>query len=163
LSRASPKNKFESPEAPLVFSNAEKAELQGRDSLDARKWRPARRVGSCIRRELAPQHLQRAARLICFLHHGKSLLDWSMAHVCKVHTNSSDQFITNHQSPITNPHQRRDSSRRGGSFSFLNWFKNDCFCTALGTKEKVIFKTWTLSPGFTTSSSGGVVTSHTKC
>jgi hypothetical protein len=37
----------------------------------------------------------------------------------------------------------RGSSTRGGSLPFLNWFKNDCFCTAVGTKDKSHCKTCT--------------------
>jgi hypothetical protein len=41
------------------------------------------------------------------------------------------------------------SSRRGGSFSFLDCFKNDCFCTVLVTKDiKSHCNTSTLSGGF---------------
>ena len=99
------KKKFESSVALLVFPNAEKAVSQGRDSLDARKWRPARRVGSSIRRELAPQHSQCAARLICFLHrtgNRSSIGAWHKFARCRLIQAINSSPIANHQSPITN-------------------------------------------------------------
>ena len=61
----------------------------------------------------------------------------SMQAVFSTESNSFKRVSNTRSGNIkTNPtHLTLNSSRRGGSFSFLNCFKNDCFFTVLGTKD----------------------------